>query len=778
MFAGKRAFLVRGLLIVLLLAALVLLLVAALQEATPTEPNFSDPPLSTAPADAVALLRRAYQFEAAGDVDTAKKYYDNVLALKDQATSDVAIGAELRIAARAQNFPVRIKQILTDTLAWAVDLGAKGALIAAVLLALVGVVYFRRSDHISYEIAEFDDLTGNTGWGAGLARAIGVALHRIQHVHQSAQGGSLFIADNLDLPNTYAMGEKPPDFIEQLTKMNVSAFNVPVPAEEILRYIQRLGQTRYQLSGQLAAKDKDAFLYLFLQREDTRKIEASWQLTQTIENSYDLLKLGEQVAYNFILHLSKSVGTARWENLAALTDALADIQRYRMYPSEYETLKRAITALEGAASTDPGYIVAHYNLGLAYLENAQYEDARTTFEWLQSTPDAQHLRYQVAYNLGVSCYQIMDTRLLDKAQAAFEQVTHDAHQGSLPGLDKETGGQLLFLSYSGLASTFARRMRRADDQEIETFYRQFEAVRDSALRTLNDPAHPMLCIVKVSDAEADCYRKAYASGITKAQEGIKLNPSYSRGYIVLADLYEALEEPDNAIAALERLLKIRPFSEYGCYRLAQLYHKRALESRDKGKKAADETQRWFAQAVQVLEPVRRFAYGLSFFGRVYSDMGDLDKAIEKYQEAVVRVPELYMAWQGLSWCLTEYPSPSPEQTTAAVEAAQNYLIQLQKQDREGARKPSLWNAYALLGRALTLDQKFDDAQQNLTQAVELSNCHPQPVVYLAQLYLAQDNPTLAREQLVLALKNVDDPQFKSARVFWKERASKLMKSLK
>ncbi len=761
------------------LSAIVAIMVLGvlLRIAEPQAPDFKAPPLDSASPDAQVLLDRAFQFEVIGNYQKAEDLYNAVLALNDAPSTPYANEAIIRIASAQQSLAFRVRETTQQALVWFFDLFARGLLLFLIVGVVLTLFLFRKSGRDSISIVEFDDLTGMPQLQTSLPRAVGVALHRIQHIHMSATESSPFIADELDLPSTFAIGQKPPDFIDQIKQLNISAFDIPIPLEEILRYLQRLGQDRYELSGQITKAGNEVIVYAFVRHANDGTMHSTWRLTQTTENELSVMELAEKIAYNFLIYLSSKAQTSSWQQLASLTKALENLQYYRSDSSQQSRLDEAIKTLEELSLQDTEYIAAQYNLGLAYMEREQYKLALQLFTKLQENFKAAHLKYHLAYNIGVCHFQI-NAHPKDPvfARDNFMIITGGRKRDTLPGLSTKEAKQLLFLTFSGIAASYVREIGyySKDERVRQNCYDEFVQAKKQALKFVTNSTDHLRCVLEAASAEADYHYGRYEEAETKLQNTIRLNPQYSQAYILLANVYEKLNLPDRAIAQLEHRLKQRPNFEFCKYYLGKLLHEQSVRARENGN--ADLATTSMNLAVEVLSSIKEFALGVSYLGRLYLENHESDKAIEAYRSALNKSQRSDMAWQGLAWSLLEKDSPTDEEIREARDASQRYFNLIKNNED---KKNSEWNAYALLGRAATLERKYSDAHRQLNLAKEQGpKGHPQPLVYLAQLYLVENNIKSARENVIAALQALDTADFKRLREIWHPRAVAIIQQIK
>jgi len=129
-----------------------------------------------------------------------------------------------------------------------------------------------------------------------------------------------------------------------------------------------------------------------------------------------------------------------------------------------------------------------------------------------------------------------------------------------------------------------------------------------------------------------------------------------------------------------------------------------------------------AQQALAVDP--QLADGHVSLGAVYGYRYEYSRAAEEYRSAIRLEPENAHAWDSLSWALAyEQPPDAVESEKAAREAI-----------RLGARSVQ---SYYHLGRALTLEGRYQEAISAFEHVRELSPTSPTVDLGLAQVYLAQ-----------------------------------------
>jgi eukaryotic-like serine/threonine-protein kinase len=129
-----------------------------------------------------------------------------------------------------------------------------------------------------------------------------------------------------------------------------------------------------------------------------------------------------------------------------------------------------------------------------------------------------------------------------------------------------------------------------------------------------------------------------------------------------------------------------------------------------------------AQRALAIEP--QLAEAHVALGADYGHRYDYSRAAEEYRKAVQLEPENPRAWDFLSWALAYKQPPDPSQAEKAA--------------RESIRlEASSVSAYYHLGRALTLEGRYQEASAAFEHVRELSPTSPTADLGLAQVYLAE-----------------------------------------
>ncbi|MEJ7600073.1 MAG: tetratricopeptide repeat protein [Kofleriaceae bacterium] len=183
-------------------------------------------------------------------------------------------------------------------------------------------------------------------------------------------------------------------------------------------------------------------------------------------------------------------------------------------------------------------------------------------------------------------------------------------------------------------------------------------------------------------------------------------------YAQLADVYEDLDNPLEAVAAMEQVVELEPDDVDHVDRLAWLYHRVGA----------------WARAGEMFERVASLAFdvqaraALRAAGQLYRDNSQHDRAAIVYRQLIERRPGDRTAWQALEEVLTqlerwhevaEVRGELVARTPGAVEQAA--LLRAQARAFEQAGEPS--RALALISRAVALAPSDDSAVVDYAQVL-------------------------------------------------------------
>jgi hypothetical protein len=159
------------------------------------------------------------------------------------------------------------------------------------------------------------------------------------------------------------------------------------------------------------------------------------------------------------------------------------------------------------------------------------------------------------------------------------------------------------------------------------------------------------------------------------------------------------------------------------------------------------------------------AHHHSQLGDIYLHQGKLDKAEASYRDALEREPEDIDTRAHLGLCLLHQSKPAE---------AKPLLERVCQQD------PKHDYGYSLMALAETLTALGETAAaMQVWQHVTSQHTYPRAHVQLAELYLANDQPELARQQLQEVLADAPHaPSFQKRRDrHWIRRASRLIRTI-
>jgi len=231
--------------------------------------------------------------------------------------------------------------------------------------------------------------------------------------------------------------------------------------------------------------------------------------------------------------------------------------------------------------------------------------------------------------------------------------------------------------------------------------------------------------LRLSPQEQQAVRRRYT-------ENLEAYDAFLRGRAV----FGFSDEPKRLEAArkhFQRALKSDP--EYapalaGLAQVEALYY-RNLDPTPARQQRAEE----FARQALARDP--QLADAHMAMGFVHAVRYDYVHAEDEFRQATALEPDNALAWSRLSWALGYQQPPKAKEAEAAAREA----IRLQS---------SFPIAYYYLGRALLLQQRYEEAAGAFQQALELEPNYSVPHLGLAHVRLAQGNYLQARKELQLS----------------------------
>ncbi|HQO38626.1 MAG TPA: tetratricopeptide repeat protein [Candidatus Omnitrophota bacterium] len=319
--------------------------------------------------------------------------------------------------------------------------------------------------------------------------------------------------------------------------------------------------------------------------------------------------------------------------------------RLAQYFNRINNAERAGTYATKAHELDPGMTAVYAILGEAAATEADY---RRAIEWFEKASNADIDSPSILARLG-ECYAMVNDH--EKAAASYRHAI------------KLSPGD--FDNYIVLGDILAKS-GRAD--EAIACLREAAAIDERAPR------------IYIKLGKLYLKKGAYENAIESFMRVLKLDPESVEVYSMLADACEALDRKDEALDAVRKLVALKPDDAGGYNRLAHLYAARGIRdaartafekaieldplSHDSyaGLAMLDAEENDYRNAIDMIEQavgsmarnrpylieaLHNFqmaltlspnAQGFSRVGALYFQMGEYEKAIEAYQEALSMSP--------------------------------------------------------------------------------------------------------------------------------------------
>lgn len=391
----------------------------------------------------------------------------------------------------------------------------------------------------------------------------------------------------------------------------------------------------------------------------------------------------------------------------------------------------AVDSLQKALHNDPDNAAAHYQLGLAFMQ--QRNEARAESEWHEAVrirPDLTDAQRALA---ALELRHGDVDALLQTAQQIITSQPYSADGFILKGI-----------------ADLSRQRYRDAQQDAE----------DAAKRAPQSPAP------SVQLANIQLVQKHYAEAEKLYQQALDKDPSSAEGLSGLMNTYFAQKQFDKAIAAANAQIAKSPNTAnfYDLLGTALFNGKKDLPAAEAALRKAIELDKNNTDALEKL-------------GKVQVQEGSVDKALATYQQSIKDNPrevtfyilsgELYEAKKGwdsakamYQQALTLEPDhPLASNNLAAVMLDHGGNVDVAMALAQTARRgmPDNPNAADTLGWAYYQKSIYDSAISQFQEALRLGEKRGDPDdadfhYHLGLAYQKKNNVTLARQQLEKAVK--------------------------
>ena len=273
-----------------------------------------------------------------------------------------------------------------------------------------------------------------------------------------------------------------------------------------------------------------------------------------------------------------------------------------------------------AAQNAPTDADTHYRLGYIYTHQARFDEALAAFKrTLTRNPDFPEVYEWLGL---IALMQNEPKQAVTHYRTAIEKKPYV--QSAYYNLAK---------AYRLLGDTSAATAQLKLFHKMKTYYDRTYAI-ESALT--EDPTNTTL---RLELAETHLEHKHISAAVATYQALIRLNPDRTIGYDKLARLYMNLNTPQRAIPLFEKILELKPDTPdtvEAHVRLGWLYTQ---------SKALDKAEAHLQAAIEKMPHLSLAYHGLA---EIYTQQGQLQKAIDTYQHITKIEPDDSDAWKALN----------------------------------------------------------------------------------------------------------------------------------
>jgi tetratricopeptide (TPR) repeat protein len=596
-----------------------------------------------------------------------------------------------------------------------------------------------------FQLVPFKDHTGNK-LGSLLADCIYMTIQRVRFTHCTDQGVLYSFSEHLSMPGLAKLPETPEESaqISSLASV-VSALGPHLQTRWLEPLLQRCtGLWRHTLTGRFLRFGSETVVEAHLIDAQNGRLKETWTAEMPVQpQDEDLtgaaLELGTDIAYQILYsHCSQPVANS-WESLKYLTEAMQAIQKQAFESCSLRHFETAVHKLETALCIDPGYSMAKYYLGIAYMHLGRNRQALRMFQDLQKTG---RFRLAATYNMGVAYYHYFQDWASERAIQEFERLLGDLDKN--PQTPQRS--LLCALAYCGLANAKAQQMG-SSGADTRMLAEQVQSHVDNALRIGNDD-HCIRAMTHVAQGIALLHSEQSSLAADAFQAAIALRPDYFIAYIYLSKCYSQTDNLEEAMVWIEAAIRLNPDYQYAHYVLGKLYSQQGLDK----------------QAMESYSRAPQIARAQNALGMLLAKRGQFDKALASFHEAMALNSKLAEAYSNHAWFTIEAGIRDPDALQNAMESAKR-AVQLNR------GTPYEWHSYDVLGRTYLYMERLAEAEEALLYSVTLDSTRAQNRFHLALLYQQKGDVAVAREVCTELLKIVEN---KDA---WWQRAVALVKEL-
>jgi tetratricopeptide (TPR) repeat protein len=306
--------------------------------------------------------------------------------------------------------------------------------------------------------------------------------------------------------------------------------------------------------------------------------------------------------------------------------AVESIEKYNA-SKEVGNLEEAESALQKAMDADPDFLDVHFYSGLTLDLIGKPKDAALFFERIYNEIDAEKIKDEAQYNLGVAYYHLYSHRFLKIAETNFLEV-----------IAKTKDENLKYLSMANLAQTYAMWM--IPSSALKKDWRDNEDQRRAIVQSASDN------YAKFKECEGKVRRFLtwdwLSPGIKKADKNkIRAIINNAKGMALMygtdyssEDNGKKKEILNEALSYLQKSDAEIPNDWANSCDLASATWRLSMVESDTAK-----AQELFDKSIELLKRVtqvlrRNYGFALYELGRIYRTKKEFATAIKYFEEAM------------------------------------------------------------------------------------------------------------------------------------------------
>jgi len=256
--------------------------------------------------------------------------------------------------------------------------------VAFFILVVFGIatfVYTRFGEHPLFVVMPFANYAG-LNIGEDLPAAVLDRVREIAWRSKNLKNVSSMIAENFDIP-TLGMETDHGNFdtvafleTALLFSMGVSNFPLARLVNSVRLWFE---QPTYLVRGSFERIHNQLLITTQLIDNFQKTTVQVWSYEVPEEEHLHHSEIVDAVLYPLFFRFSKGLEANSWEALYALHVGIEEFQYFIYHQDRIHHLDLAREKMVKSLELDPGYGLAHYNLGLVFLAAGEYESAREHF---------------------------------------------------------------------------------------------------------------------------------------------------------------------------------------------------------------------------------------------------------------------------------------------------------------------------------------------------------------------------------------------------------------